>query len=66
MVVYEQGNRSRAAYPLIFFGGANPPDERKEGDADEHYILGFNQKSSRLGLSLFLLKSQGKSHLSFQ
>ena len=25
-------------YPL--FGGANPPDERKEGDADD-YISGF-------------------------
>ena len=24
------GNQSRAAYPL-FIGGANPPDERKEG-----------------------------------
>ena len=27
---------SRAAYPL--FGGANPPDERKEGVADVCYI----------------------------
>ena len=27
--------------PSDFFGGANPPDERKEGDANEHYILGF-------------------------
>ncbi len=35
------GNQSRAAYPL-FFGGANPPDERKEGVADVCYIFGFN------------------------
>ena len=41
IVVYVQRNQSRAAYPLIFFGGTNPPDERKEGDANEHYILGF-------------------------
>lgn len=26
---------------LTLFGGADPPDERKEGDADECYILGF-------------------------
>lgn len=33
MVEYGYGKpESRAAYPLAFFGGANPPDERKEGD----------------------------------
>lgn len=32
------GNQSRAAYPLLRRG--DPPDERKEGDADERYILG--------------------------
>ena len=25
-----------------FIGGANPPDERKEGDADVCYIFGFD------------------------
>ena len=29
----------KGGLPSIF-GGANPPDERKEGDADERYILG--------------------------
>ena len=24
------------------FGGTNPPDERKEGDANVRYIFGFN------------------------
>ena len=28
---------SQAAYPL--YGGADPPDERKEGDANVCYIL---------------------------
>lgn len=26
-----QGNQSEAVYPLYFFGGICPPDERKEG-----------------------------------
>ena len=26
----------------LFFGGANPPDERKEGVANVCYISGFN------------------------
>lgn len=35
------GNQSRAAYPLLRRG--DPPDERKEGDANELcYISGFN------------------------
>ena len=34
------GNQSRAAYPLLRRG--NPPDERKEGDANVCYIFGFN------------------------
>ena len=29
-IIRDMGNQSRAAYPL-FIGGANPPDERKEG-----------------------------------
>ena len=42
MLYYLHGKseRIKAAYPPLI-GGANPPDERKEGDADEHYILGF-------------------------
>lgn len=31
----------KAALPSFSFGGANPPDERKEGDADDSYICGF-------------------------
>ena len=34
------GNQSRAAYPLLRRG--DPPDERKEGDANVRYIFGFN------------------------
>lgn len=35
------GNQSRAAYPLLRRG--DPPDERKEGDANELcYISGFS------------------------
>ena len=42
MLYYLHGKSEhiKAAYPPV--GGANPPDERKEGDADERYILGFN------------------------
>ncbi len=41
MIVYGRGNQSRAAYPLIFSEGQTPPDERKEGDANEYYIFGL-------------------------
>ena len=33
------GNQSRAAYPLLRRG--DPPDERKEGDANVCYISGL-------------------------
>ena len=48
MVVYGQGNQSRAAYPLILSERQTLQiswpmgDERKEGDADERYMLGTN------------------------
>ena len=34
------GNQSRAAYPLLRRG--DPPDERKEGDANVCYIFGLD------------------------
>ena len=37
---YGKSERIKAAYPPVF-GGANPPDERKEGDANECYIFGL-------------------------
>ena len=36
------GKPKPGGLPSDFFGGANPPDERKEGDADERYILGYD------------------------
>ncbi len=33
-----ESQRAKAAYPP--YGGANPPDERKEGDANVYYISG--------------------------
>ena len=38
---YGKSERIKAAYPPIF-GGANPPDERKEGDANVCYISGLS------------------------
>ena len=32
---YGKSERIKAAYPPIF-GGANPPDERKEGDVNDY------------------------------
>ena len=34
------GKPKPGGLPSDFFGGANPPDERKEGDANECYIFG--------------------------
>ena len=36
------GKPKPGGLPSDLFGGANPPDERKEGDANECYILGFD------------------------
>ena len=36
------GKTKPGGLPSDLFGGANPPDERKEGDANECYILGFD------------------------
>ena len=35
------GKPKPGGLPSDFFGGANPPDERKEGDANERYIFGL-------------------------
>ena len=35
------GNQ-RAGRLTLFIGGANPPDERKEGDANVRYIFGLD------------------------
>ena len=35
------GKPKPGGLPSDLFGGANPPDERKEGDANERYILGL-------------------------
>ena len=34
------GKPKPGGLPSDFFGGANPPDEREEGDANECYIFG--------------------------
>ena len=48
----------KGGLPSIF-GGANPPDERKEGDADECYIFGlvpdWNVHCSPRGIVLYNL-----------
>ena len=36
-----EGKPKPGGLPSDLFGGANPPDERKEGDANECYIFGF-------------------------
>ena len=36
------GKPKPGGLPSDLFGGANPPDERREGDASECYILGFD------------------------
>ena len=52
--------QSRAAYPLYRRG--YPPDERKEGDADECYIFGFvpdwNVHCSTRGIVLYNLSGK--------
>ena len=35
------GKPEPGGLPSDLFGGANPPDERKEGDANECYIFGL-------------------------
>ena len=35
------GNHRAGGLPS-YFGGDNPPDERKEGDANVRYIFGFD------------------------
>ena len=35
------GKPKPGGLPSDLFGGANPPDERKEGDANERYIFGL-------------------------
>ena len=36
------GKPKPGGLPSDLFGGLNPPDERREGDASECYILGFD------------------------
>lgn len=38
-ICYNLGRETKAGRLTLFYGGANPPDERKEGDADVCYIF---------------------------
>ena len=50
---------------LTLFGGANPPDEREEGDANVCYIFGSNPDRYLLGIPcrFVLCTLQGKTKI---
>lgn len=50
---------------LTLFGGANPPDEREEGDANVCYIFGSNPDRYPLGIPcrFVLCTLQGKTKI---